>query len=120
MPAQGPASRSRLRPSTLAIYLVERRRSRVASIGLTLFLISLVVEIGGFCPPRAVQQRSRLSCPRRTPARSCSPWTPAHGRPAGRWVTPRPSNRALSRHPYRGARSAPSPQLFPAEGSVPP
>ncbi len=57
-------------------------------------------------------------CPRRTRARSRSPWPPAHGRPAGRWVTPRPSNRALSRRSCRVAIRAPSRRPCRAEGST--
>jgi hypothetical protein len=46
--------------------------------------------------------------PRRTPTRLRSPWPPAHGRSARKWVTPRPSSRALSPPPCRGASRAPS------------
>jgi hypothetical protein len=35
----------------------------------------------GFRPPRAARPPPRPSFPRRSPARSCSPWLPAHGRP---------------------------------------
>jgi hypothetical protein len=43
--------------------------STVASIELSVFLINLVGETVGFCPPRAARLRSMLSCPHCTPAR---------------------------------------------------
>src|SRR5215207_913473 len=81
-------------------------------------LINLVVGAVGLCPPQVARPRSMLSCPRRTPTRLRSPWPPAHGRPAGKCVTPRPSSRALSRPPCRGASLAPSRRPCRAEGST--
>src|SRR5829696_7131623 len=81
-------------------------------------LINLVVGAVGLCPPQVARPRSMLSCPRRTPTRLRSPWPPAHGRPVGKWVTPRPSSRALSRRPCREASRTPSRQPCRAEGST--
>src|SRR5919107_3305531 len=81
-------------------------------------LINLVVGAVGFCLPLAARTRSMLSCPHYTPARSCSPWPPAHGWPAGTCVTPRPSSRALSRPSCRGASPAPPRWPCRAEGST--
>src|SRR5918993_5549785 len=81
-------------------------------------LINVVVGTLGLCPPQVARPRSMLSCPRCTPTRLPSPWPPAHGRPAGKLVTPRPSSRALSRPPCRGATRAPSRRPCRVEGST--
>src|SRR5215212_8359210 len=80
--------------------------------------MNLVVGAVGLCPPRAARPLSMLSCPRRTPPHLCSPWPPAHGRPAGKLVTPRPSSRVLSPLPCRGASLVPSRRLCRTEGST--
>src|SRR5215217_7187423 len=85
---------------------------------LKVYAINVVVGTLGLCPPQVARPRSMLSCPRCTPTRLPSPWPPAHGRPAGKLVTPRPSSRALSRPPCRGATRAPSRRPCRAEGST--